>query len=364
MTSAPSPPVPFQLLLLSFIYALVRLQLDLMRVGTRSAASMEMEIIALRHENAVLRRCCRRPRLEPIERLIFSALGRKLAPGQLPFSPATLLRWHRELVRRHWAGFGNRPRRPGRPCISEEIQQLILDMAKRNPRWGYIRIKGELLKLGHRISAATVRRLLRNRRIGPAPRRTGPTWRQFLRSQAGAIVACDFVAVDTILLSTFYVLVFIELRTRVVVWAACTQHPHAAWVAQQARNLVCELDDAGIETKFVIHDRDAKFATTFDDALTARSIRTVLTPFRSPRANSICERVLGSLRRECLDWIIIWGERHLSDVVREYFEHYNRARPHRSIELRPPNPHPARPQGEIVRLEVLDGLITEYSRAA
>ena len=350
-------------MLLSFIYALVRLQLEFVRLGTRSAAELRLELIALRHENAVLQRQFKRPRLHAVDRVIFAALGRRLSADRLPFSPATLLRWHRELVRRRWAAF-RLPRRPGRPRLAHEVRELILQMAKDNPRWGYLRIKGELLKLGHNVSAAAIRRLLRRHHLGPAPRRTGLTWRQFLRAQSGAVLVCDFLTVETVLLGTLYVLVFIELRTRIVIWSACTAHPDSTWLTQQARNLTWELDEIGIQPSTLIHDRDSKFTVDFDNTLLSRGIDVILTPFRSPRSNAICERVLGTLRRECLDWLIVVGERHLTRVLSEYFEHYNRGRPHRALDLCPPRPGLGPGTGEIVRTERLHGLINEYARAA
>ena len=346
------------------LYVLLRLHVDLVRIQSRSAAEVVLGLVLLRHEVAMLRRQVERPQLGPIDRLIFAAIGRHLPIDRLRFSPATLLRWHRELVRRHWAAFGKRPRRPGRPPLPAETQALILRLARDNPRWGYLRIRGELLKLGFQVSAWPIRRLLRRHQLGPAPRRVGPTWRQFLRAHAGAILACDFLTVDTVLLGTLHVLVFIEPRSRIVVGSACSAHPNSAWVSQQARNLAWGLEEMAVRPTLVIHDRDGKFSDEFDAALRAQGFDVVLTPFRSPRANAVCERVLGSLRRECLDWLIVLGERHLMGILREYFDHYNRFRPHRALELQPPRPDPCPVVGEIVCTQRLHGLINEYSRAA
>ena len=173
-------------MLFASLYVLLRVHVDLVRVRSRSAAEVELELVLLRHEVAVLRRQVNRPHLGPIDRLIFAAFGPHLPIDRLRFSPATLLRWHRELVRRHWAAFRKRPRRPGRPPLPAEIQALILRLAHDNPRWGYLRIRGELLKVGFQVSVWPIRRLLRRHRLGPAPRRVGPTWRQFLRAHAGA----------------------------------------------------------------------------------------------------------------------------------------------------------------------------------
>src|SRR5438876_10958393 len=166
--------------------------------------------------------------------LILATMVLRFPPGRLLFSPATLLRWHRELVRKHWSAFGSRPRR-GRPPIWDELRELILRLGRDNPRWGDRRIQGELLKLGYHVSATTIRGILRRLRVPPAPRRDGPTWAQFLASHAGAVLACDFFTVDTVLLRTLYVLVFLEIHSRSILYAKCTAHPNAVWVTQQAR---------------------------------------------------------------------------------------------------------------------------------
>ncbi len=190
-----------RLVLYASIYMLLRLAISLTVLRTSSDAERDLEILALRHQVAVLRRQVKRPDLLPADRMILTALGSRLPPGRLLFSPATLLRWHRELVRRRWSGFRLRPRR-GRPPISDELRELILRLGRENPRWGDRRIKGELLKLGYRVSATTIRGLLRRHRVPPAPRREGPTWAQFLSAHAGAVLACDFFTVDTVLLRT------------------------------------------------------------------------------------------------------------------------------------------------------------------
>jgi putative transposase len=225
-------------------------------------------------------------------------------------SPATLLRWHRELVRRRWAAFLRRPRR-GRPPIPDDLRDLILRMALENPRWGDRRIQGELLKLGHRVSATTIRSLRTRHRVPPPPRRDGPTWRQFLAAQAGAILACDFFTVDTALLGTIYVLVFLEIRSRRILFANSTAHPDSVWVAQQARQVAWELQNLEVPLQLAIHDRDSKFVSDFDSVLIAEGAHVALTPYRCPRANAHCERVIKTIRRECLDWMIIYGERQL-----------------------------------------------------
>jgi putative transposase len=313
---------------------------------------LHAEVLALRHEVAILRRQVKRPDLFPVDRLILAAVARRLPSGRLLFSPSTLIRWHRELVRRKWAAFSRRPRR-GRPPIPEEIRELILTMAKDNPRWGERRIQGELLKLGHRVSNSTIRLLLRRRGVPPALRRGGLTWRQFLRAQSSAIIAADFFVVDTALLGVLYALVFIEIKSRRVIFSACTYQPDSAWVCQQARNVCMELQDLELPISAIIHDRDSKFTSQFDAVFTAEGSQVALPPYRSPRTNSFVERLIKTTRRECLDLLVIAGERHLARVLTEFFDHYNHARPHRALELRPPDPVPVPSTGQIVRIDRL-----------
>jgi len=193
-TTGLAEPLGSALVLLASIYSVVRLIVGAIELHRRSSDELQLEVLALRHEVAILRRQVKRPDLFPTDRLILAALGRHLQDGKLMFAPATLLRWHRELVRRKWAAFQRRPRR-GRPPIPAEIQALILQMAEENPRWGDRRVKGELLKLGIKVSATAIRMLLRKHRVPPAPRRTGPTWREFTRAHASAMIATDFFTI-------------------------------------------------------------------------------------------------------------------------------------------------------------------------
>jgi putative transposase len=214
----------------------------------------------------------------------------------------TLLRWHREFVRRKWA----QPQRAvGRPPVDCRVRELVLRLARENPGWGYPRIAGELLKLGLRVSPSTIRRILLASRLGPAPRRSGPSWREFLRQQAASMLACDFFTVETISLRRFYVLFFIELESRRVHLAGCTTNPSGAWVAQQARNL----SFTGIfeRIRFLIHDRDSKFSCAFDEVFRSEEINVIYTPIRAPRANAYAERFVRTVRVECLDWLLIVG---------------------------------------------------------
>jgi len=351
------------LVLYASIYMLLRLAISLAVLHTSSDAERDLEILALRHQVAVLRRQVKRPDLLPADRMILAALGSRLPPRRLLFSPATLLRWHQKLVRKHWSAFGLRPRR-GRPPISDELRELILRLGRENPRWGDRRIQGELLKLGYRVSATTIRCVLRRHRVPPAPRRQGPTWAQFLSAHAGATLACDFFTIDTVLLRTLYVLVFMEISSRRILYANCTTHPNAAWVSQQARNLTWELNQLEAPIRLAIHDRDAKFVDEFDHVLRGEGARVALTPYRCPRANAHCERMIKTLRHEALDWLLIFGERHLQLVLRQYIDHYNQQRPHLALGLHSPQPAAANGSGPILRQQRLNGLINEYHRAA
>ena len=284
----------------------------------------------------MLRRTNPRPTLTWLDRAMLSALSR-LLPTPLRrlrlVSPRTLLRWHAQLVARRWT---YPHRRPGRPPTAPPIRALVLRMARENPRWGYRRIQGELVGLGHSVAASTVWTILKNAGLDPAPRRSGPTWRQFLSAQAHAILAIDFAHVDTVFLRRLYILVVIEHGRRRVHLAGITAHPTGAWVTQQARNLLMDLGDRADRFRFLIRDRDSKFTAAFDAVFAGADIRIIRTPIRAPRANAIAERFIGTLRRECLDHLLITGPRHLDIVLREYVQHFNTHRPHRSLDQRPP----------------------------
>ncbi|HMC03476.1 MAG TPA: helix-turn-helix domain-containing protein, partial [Cellulomonadaceae bacterium] len=217
-------------LLYLVVRALVRLVVGAGQHG-RDEHAKDLEILVLRHQLRVLQRTSGPPRLRTIDRVLLAAASRVLPRDRwvaFLVTPATLLRWHRELVRRKWTY--RRSGRPGRPPIDPEVRALILRLARENPRWGCVRIDGELRKLGLRVSATTIRTLLRTTRLGPAPRRTGPTWTEFLRAQADGIIACDFFTVETAWLRTLYVLAFIELGSRRIHLSPATAHPNSAWV--------------------------------------------------------------------------------------------------------------------------------------
>jgi putative transposase len=353
-------------MLFSFVYLVFVSVLKLLVGRGRPAQVKDIELIVLRHQLDVLRRQVERPSLRSSDRAFLAATSWLLPPRRrhgLLVTPQTLLRWHRELVRRRWT---YSRRGLGRPPIDAETRELVLRLARENPHWGYQRISGELSKLGLSVSPSTVRRLLARARLGPAPRRSGPSWREFLRAQAASVVACDLFTVDTAFLRRYYVLFFIELASRRVHLVGCSAHPDGRWVAQQARNL--SFSGALGDVSFLIHDRDSKFAAAFDEVFRSEDIRVILTPPRAPQANAYAERFVRTARTECLDWLLIPGPRQLDRVLREYVEHYNNERPHRALGRCPPAPPqpplPPSPDAAVKRRDRLGGLVHEYYRAA
>jgi len=308
-------------LLVSLLYLVVCRLFALLVLLARGDRSKELEILVLRHELAILRRQAGRPRFEPRDRLMLAALSR-VAPRRswsaFPVRPETLLRWHRRVVARRWT---YPHRRPGRPPIEREVRELIVRLARENTSWGYVRIVGELRKLGINVSATLVRSVLADAGIPPAPERDRQSWRAFLRQQGDSILACDFLTVDTVWLRRLYVLVFLSIGSRRVEYMACTSNPDTAWMLQQARNLLMDLHDRGRQAHFLVHDRDTKFAAAFDAIFASEGVRIVRTPVRAPNANAHVERWVGTVRREGLDRPLIVGRRQLEHVLRAYVRH-------------------------------------------
>ena len=355
---------------LSFVYiAFVRL-LQLFHLSRRPDEELAVEIVMLRHEVAVLRRQVARPALRPSDRAVLAGLSRLLsAPrrGRFFVRPETLMRWHRDLVRRHWT---YARRQPGRPSVPAGTVSVILRLARENPTWGYRRVHGELARMGVKLAPSSVWAVLRRHDIEPAPRRSGLTWAEFVRAQATTLLACDFFTVDTVLLQRLYVLFFIEVGTRRVYLSGVTAHPVGEWATQQARNLSVHLADRYRASRFLVRDRDTKFTASFDEVFGSEGTKVIKTPVRSPRANAFAERFVGTARRECLDRLLIFNRRHLEQVLTEYIGHYNEHRPHRSLGQRSPQqetepvPMSLVDPGRLRRRTRLGGLVHEYKLAA
>jgi putative transposase len=306
-------------MVLSFLYLATRALLGALVRSRRGLHVKDIELLVLRHELEILRRQIVRPKLRMADRALAAAVCHlpRSSRGVRLVSPRTLLRWHQALVRRKWR---QAPGRRGRPPLNAEVRELVLRFARENPRWGHRRICGEPAKLGFVVSPTSVRRLLAQARLGPAPRRAGPSWREFLRAQAASIVACDFFTVESVFLRRYYVLFFIAHASRRVWLAGCTPNPTGAWVTQQARNLGLNFSDQGV--RFLIRDRDCKYSRPFDEVFRSEGIRVVKTPVRAPKANAIAERFVRTVRAECLDWLLILNRRHLERVLRIYIDHY------------------------------------------
>ena len=252
------------------------------------------------------------------------------------------------------------------------MRKLIVRLARENSHWGYVRIVGELRKLGITVSATLVRNVLAGAGIPPAPERAASTWRSFLRQHGNTVLACDLFTVDTVWLRRLYVLFFVSIGTRRVEYVACTSKPDTPWMTQQARNLLMDLDDRSRRPGLLIHDRDTKFSRAFDGIFRSEGIEIVRTPIQAPNANAYAERWVGSVRRECLDRLLIFRRRQLEHVLRVYIRHFNQHRPHRALDLRPPDrgggtdppPTAILYTAHVRRRDLLGGLLHEYEAAA
>jgi putative transposase len=358
---------------LRFAFLLITRAASWLRLSRREETWKTAEILILRHQLAVLqRRQPRRPKLNWADRALLAALLRVIPKARrhglrLLVTPDTILRWHRDIVRNRWAARSMRGK-TGQPATRRNIRGLALRLARENPEWGYRRIHGELAGLGVRVAASTVWEILKNAGIEPAPRRTGPAWSQFLRSQAEAILACDFFTVDLPGGTQACVLAVIEHATRRIRILGVTPHPTGAWTAQQARNLIMDLSEQAHQVKFMIRDRGSNFTATFDAVLADAGIRTVLCNVATPRMNAIAERWIGGCRRELLDRGLIWNQAHLRRILRDYEAHHNQHRPHRSLDAAAPLKPLPEPidldQYRVRRQTRVGGLINEYRLVA
>jgi len=347
---------------------LYRFLTSMARLAARSGRSKDLEIIVLRHQLAVLGRNEARPVITNDDRSLLGAIAQALPrPRRTGWlvTPDTLLRWHRRRVAAHWT----QPHRPpGRPSTAASLRQLVIEIATNNPTWGYRRIHGELLGLGHRVGASTIWRILKVHDIDPAPQRSTVTWTQFLRSQAA--VACDFATVDTVTLRRYYLLFFIDVTSREVFFAGTTPNPTGPWTTQAARNLFLRHSDRLASAKALVRDRGSQFIDSFDEVFRTEGFKILKTPARTPVANAFAERWIGSLRRELLDRTIIWNQHQLERLIVDYMQHYNEHRPHRSLHQRAPladengagdiPPSPI----QVAITTRCDGLINEYQNAA
>ena len=358
---------------LRFVFLLITRLAASLRLSRREEAWQTAEILILRHQLAVLQRQQpRRPNLDWADRALIATLHGVIPKARrhmlrLLVTPDTILRWHRDIVRRRWTARSMRGK-TGRPATRRNIRALVLRLARENPGWGYRRIHGELAGLGVKVGASTAWEILKKAGIDPAPRRTGPTWPQFLRSQAEAILACDFFTAGLLDGTLVYVLAVIEHASRRIRILGVTLHPTGDWTTQQARNLIMDLGCQAHRVKFMIRDRGSNYTAAFNAVLADAGIRTVLCNVQTPRTNAIAERWIGGCRRELLDRTLVWNQTHLRRILRQYETHHNGHRPHRSLNAAAP----LKPLPEPVDLEQYriqgkaraDGMINEYRLVA
>jgi putative transposase len=352
------------------VYRLLVTVVSWLALLARSSSSKDAEILALRHEVAVLRRATPKPHLPWSDRAVLAALARVLPKALRAcriVTPGTLLRWHRRMAAAKW----RQPRAPGRPPVPDELVALILRLARENQRWGVVRIQGELRRLGHRVAASTIRKILRAHRV-PPPAHREESWRTFLRAHAATLLATDLFHVDCVIaLQRLHVAFVIEIGTRRVHLLGITANPTSEWATQLARNLAGELEEAGHRFTRLIRDRDAKFTAAFDAVFHSMGISVLPTAPQAPRMNAYAERFVRTVRAECTDRMLITGERHLRAVLSEYVAHYNTGRSHQGhgMGLRAPDDDP-----DVLRFPVrvdriqrrprLAGLINEYQQPA
>ncbi len=360
---------------LKLVFLIVSRAVSVLGLSRRESWWKDAEILMLRHQLAVAQR--ERPRTHfrltwPDRAWLAMLAGtlpvERLAAMRLIVTPGTILGWHRSIVRRRWTR-SSRQGRSGRPAANRHVRSVVLRLARENESWGYRRIQGELAGLGITVAPSTVWRILKRAGIDPVPRRHGPGWAEFLRSHAQGILALDFFTTDLLNGAKVYVLAVIEHGTRRIRVLDATENPVQAWVVQQARNLLMDLEDTGTRVKFVLHDRDASFTAAFDAVFQAAGVRVIRSAIQAPRMNSIMERWIGSCRRELLDRTLVWNQRHLMTVLREYEDFYNNHRPHQALKqaapLRPlPGAVTNLDQFQVQRRDRAGGVIHEYRLVA
>ena len=364
------------LMLLRLPYLALSSVFTLIRLWPMSEKDKDAEILVLRHQLAVLQRQAGKPTLTWPDRAVLAALLHQLPRWKLRrltcwSPPITVLRWHRDLLRRHHAK-ESRPKRPGRPRTIRSIRALVLRLVDENPGWGYRRVHGELAALGIKVAASTVWNILHQHGIDPAPERDHTTWTTFLHSQAQAIVAIDFFETRTLTGTRLTVLAAIEHASRRIRILGATAHPTAQWVTQVGRNLAMDLQDSGVRAKYLIRDRDARYPATLDALLADEGIETEKTGVRMPRMNSIMERWIRSCWEELLDRTLIWNQAHLLHALREYEQFFNEHRPHRALHSAAPLqplPQPITKPAQLDQLSIrrrdrLGGTLHEYQHAA
>ncbi|MER7792898.1 integrase [Streptomyces sp. NPDC097640] len=363
-------------MLLRLAYLTVTNALAFLRLLPMSDKGKDIEILVLRHQLLVLQRQVGKPTFTDSDRAVLAGLVHHLPKDRLRHllllvRPDTVLRWHRDMLRRRHAATCV-PRRHGRPCTIRSIRALVLSLARENASWGYRRIHGELAALGIKVAASTVWEILREYGIPPAPGRQNTTWTEFLRGQAKALLACDLFGVRTLTGARLHVFAVIEHATRRIRILGATAHPTAEWIVQLGRNLLMDLEDADSKAKFIIRDRDSKFTAAFDALMTDADLKVVTTGIRMLRMNSLMERWIQTCRRELLDRTLVWNQRHLLHALREYESFSNEHRPHRAMEQAAPCrplPAPITQQAQLAHLKIdrrdrLGGTLHEYQHAS
>jgi transposase InsO family protein len=350
--------------------------LEWVRIGRLSEREKDLEILILRKQLMIVEQRLAKPvHLSRAERLTLAVISTKLktASGRSLkelrevirlVQPQTVFKWHRELVRRKWTY--RRKHVGGRPRTHPDIEHLIVRLARENGDWGYGKIKGELAKLGHKTSRETIANILERHGILPAPERgSSPSWRHLMTHYKDQVLACDFFTIETLFLQTVYVLFFIEVGSRRVHFAGCASHPNAAWVEQQARQMVWALEERDLAIHFLIHDNDSSFTQAFDTVFRSEGIRVIHTPYHAPNANAHAERWVRTVREECLDNLLIINQAHLRRVMREFVTYYNTARPHQGIGQQTPIPSTVSLGSGPVRCRnILGGILHDYYREA